>query len=121
MICGLYEKEVLDALSSRPETHKTLIDLGAADGYYGVGSLVNGLFDTSYCYEISEVGQKIIAANARRNGVADRVTVLGIADESSCPRWESIFHGVSCCATLKAANSICLLVPSLRRSGVRSC
>src|ERR1700722_10509621 len=37
ILLGLYEKEILDSLMSIPSTHRTLIDLGAADGYYGIG------------------------------------------------------------------------------------
>lgn len=80
MLLGFYEKEILESIISVPSTHKTFIDLGAADGYYGVGVLVNNLFDTSYCFEISGIGQKAIRDNAVLNNVSSRVNVFGIAN-----------------------------------------
>lgn len=87
MLLGLYEQEVLSALANIPlEYRRSFIELGAADGYYAVGVLVNGLFERSYCFEVSERGQKAIAANAALNGVSSRVQIHGIAD--------SEFHAV---------------------------
>lgn len=80
MLLGLYEQEVLNALTKLPTTHRTFIDLGAADGYYGVGALINNLFDESYCFEMSEQGQAVIRANAELNHVQDRVHIYGKAD-----------------------------------------
>lgn len=77
MLFGLYEKEILDSISLTPNRYKVFIDLGAADGYYGVGLVASGIFEKSYCYEISSGGQIAIAENARLNGVSDRVEVRG--------------------------------------------
>lgn len=81
MLLGLYEQEVLSALASVPVRYRrSFIELGAADGYYAVGVLVNDLFERSYCFEISARGQKAIAANAALNGVSSRVQIHGIAE-----------------------------------------
>lgn len=81
MLLGLYEQEVLSALASVPVRYRrSFIELGAADGYYAVGVLVNDLFERSYCFEISERGQKAIAANAALNGVSSRVQIHGVAE-----------------------------------------
>lgn len=80
MIFGLYEHEVLNSLMSVPSQYKTFIDLGAADGYYGIGALVSGKFERTYCFEISPEGRRVIAENAVLNKVADQMTVHGIAD-----------------------------------------
>jgi hypothetical protein len=79
MLLGIYEKEVLNSLTNIPKNYKTFIDIGAADGYYGIGVLVNNLFNKSICYEASLAGQKIIKYNARLNNVLSRVEVKGIA------------------------------------------
>ena len=50
MILGLYEQEVLESLTNIPKKYKSFIDLGAADGYYGIGVLVNNLFENSICF-----------------------------------------------------------------------
>lgn len=81
MLLGLYEQEVLDSVKKAATTRRrSFIELGAADGYYGVGVLVSGMFDRSYCYEISEAGRETIARNAALNGVEARVEVRGAAD-----------------------------------------
>ena len=81
MLLGLYEQEVLSALANVPVRYRrSFIELGAADGYYAVGVLVNDLFERSYCFEISERGQKAITANAALNGVSSRVQIHGIAE-----------------------------------------
>lgn len=80
VLLGLYEKEVLDSLTQLPEKYKIFIDLGAADGYYGIGVLLSNLFEKSYCFEISEKGQEVIKNNALLNQVSDRIEIHGIAD-----------------------------------------
>ena len=81
MLLGLYEQEILTSLENIPTRYKTFIDLGAADGYYGIGVLINDMFERSYCFEISETGQGIINRNAILNGVSDRVNIMGIAEK----------------------------------------
>lgn len=80
VLLGLYEKEVLDSLTHIPKKYNTFIDLGAADGYYGIGVLLSNLFEKSYCFEISEKGQEVIRHNALLNQVSDRIEIHGIAD-----------------------------------------
>jgi hypothetical protein len=80
MLFGLYEQEVLNSLLNVPKTHKTFIDLGAADGYYGIGVLVNKHFDRSYCFELSKKGQEVIRRNADLNAVSNKITIYGRAE-----------------------------------------
>ena len=82
MLLGIYEQELLQSLQRIPKTHRTFIDLGAADGYYGIGVLSTGLFDYSYCFERSPAARKLLQANARLNNVSDRVRVLAEATRS---------------------------------------
>ncbi len=82
MLFGFYEKELLESLQKIPKKYTTFIDLGAADGYYGVGVLVNNLFEKSICFEISEEGRKTIKDNAYINNVHNRVEIKGIAKKS---------------------------------------
>jgi hypothetical protein len=79
MLLGLYEKDVLDSLQNIPKKFTTFIDLGAADGYYGIGVLVNNLFQNSICFEISKEGRQIIRENAQLNNVLNKVEIRGIA------------------------------------------
>ena len=82
MLFGLYEKEVLDSLQRIHNKNATFIDLGAADGYYGIGVLVSNLFEKSICYEISEEGRKTIKDNAHLNNVLHKVEIRGIAKKN---------------------------------------
>lgn len=79
ILLGLYEQEILCSLKQIPSNYKTFIDLGAADGYYGIGVLINEMFEKSYCFELSTKGQNVIRQNSVLNGVADKVEVRGIA------------------------------------------
>lgn len=79
MLLGMYEREVLDALRDFSTDCDHFIDVGAADGYYAVGALVAGLFDSVVCFETDQLGQQVIAKNAARNRVSDRLTILGEA------------------------------------------
>lgn len=79
MILGLYEQEVLRALSDLQQDRTILVDVGAADGYYAIGCLKAGWVKHAYCFEISEHGRSAIRANAELNGCADDITILGEA------------------------------------------
>ena len=82
MLLGLYENEILKSLQKIPDKYDTLIDLGAADGYYGIGVLVSGKFKKSYCYEMNVASQKIIKKNAELNDVSANVLVRGFANKN---------------------------------------
>jgi Methyltransferase FkbM domain len=79
MLLGLYEQEILDVLSHIPSSHRTFVDLGAADGYYSVGGVFSKLFDRCYCFEASEYSRAIISSNAKINGVSDKIVIYGVA------------------------------------------
>jgi lipopolysaccharide biosynthesis glycosyltransferase len=81
MILGLYEREISDAIASIDDRYDVLVDVGSADGYYGVGLLVNQNFSESYCFEVSDDGQRILANNALANNVAERVHIFGKAEK----------------------------------------
>lgn len=83
MLLGLYEQELLMTLCTEPLTEKSnFIDIGAADGYYGIGLVMAGFYKKSFCFEISEKGQNTIKLNAEVNRVASQITVYGEADET---------------------------------------
>ncbi len=79
MILGLYEQEILNELARLKPEGGAFIDLGAADGYYGLGVLVAGMFSKSYCFEITEKGRQVIAGNAELNQLQDKIVILGEA------------------------------------------
>jgi hypothetical protein len=79
MLLGLYEQEVLTSLQTLPRKYRYFIDIGAADGYYGIGVLVGNLFEKSWCYEVSKEAQKIIKKSAELNFVSHRIVTRGEA------------------------------------------
>jgi hypothetical protein len=80
MLLGLYEQEVLNILSLIVKPDRTFVNLGASDGYYGIGVLVAGLYGHSYCYESNENSRRIIQETATLNYVSQKITVFGKAE-----------------------------------------
>lgn len=82
MLLGAYEAEVLEALFSVPERYDHFVDLGAADGYYAIGTVLSGRFTSAVCYEMSAQRRLVLSHNAAVNGVEDRIEIHGSADSS---------------------------------------
>lgn len=80
MLFGFYEQEVLAAIVAASGERDIFIDIGAADGYYGVAAVSQNLFKQSYLFEISKEGQAVIAQTAKLNKAEDRITIYGEAD-----------------------------------------
>ena len=77
---GFYELEVLQSMQGF-EDRRTLVNLGAADGYYGIGAVYSGMFDRSICFDISPLARKVTRNTAILNGVSDQIEILGEAKE----------------------------------------
>lgn len=76
-LLGAYERELHAALSSLPKLNpRTIVDIGASDGYYAVG-LARTSTSTVYAYEMNPFPARVCARLAQANGVADRVIVRG--------------------------------------------
>ena len=84
---GLYEKEVADRLVALSRDRNVFIDIGAADGYFGVAAVSQGHYQTSHCFEIEEAGRRSIAKTAATNDVSDRIVIHG---EASLPTLQTI-------------------------------
>ena len=80
-LLGLYEQQNHPIFVDSPKS--ILVDLGAADGYWGVGLVQAGHFEKSFCFEQKRKGRRVIKGTARANGVRDRVSVNGLATASS--------------------------------------
>ena len=81
-LLGLYEQEILTLIESLRSRKKVLVNLGAADGYYGVGLVATNNFARSICYESSDQGRAYLERLSAQNGVADRVQIFGTATSS---------------------------------------
>ena len=80
-ILGLYEKEIQDLINQIQEKNNfpTFIDIGGADGFFAVGSVINNLFKKCEVFEISKRGRQLIEENAIKNNVADLISIHGKA------------------------------------------
>jgi len=81
MLLGLYEREIAELIEIESKKFRYLIDVGAADGYFGLGALQSNLFEYAYCFESSEKGRLILSEVAQLNGIQDRVSIFGTADD----------------------------------------
>lgn len=79
-IFGEYERHVLDVIKQQSHLSRIFVDIGAADGYYGVGVLHAGWFEKSFMFEISELGRQVCIENAGLNNVGAKIEVYGKAD-----------------------------------------
>jgi precorrin-6B methylase 2 len=81
---GLYEKEILDFIKNiTTHQYENFIDIGAADGYYGIGMLLAKKCKQSICFEISKEGRKTIQKNSIANGVAENIYIQSEASTQS--------------------------------------
>ena len=96
ILLGIYEKEVLDELEIISKDKSIFCDIGAADGIYGVGLLVNELFDKSICFEIDKKGQNKIKNLSNKNNLALRVKILDEASVSSMQSMKDIDWNDAC-------------------------
>ncbi|MGA2847854.1 MAG: hypothetical protein ABSE46_02575 [Terracidiphilus sp.] len=62
-----------------PVRYRVFVDVGAADGYYAVGLLFSGRVERSVAFETIPEYRAAIAQLANKNGVADKITILGTA------------------------------------------
>jgi hypothetical protein len=86
-LIGIYEKElheVVEQLVERGPT--TIIDIGAAEGYYAVGLALRLTHAKIFAFETETKGQKLLAQLAKKNGVNDRIQILGACDVSELNR-----------------------------------
>lgn len=95
-LMGIYEREInhfVEALvKSRPDT---VIDIGAAEGYYAVGLARRLANTTVIAFEAEEEGRQLLKQLAQRNGVAERIRIRGFCDIASLGE---ALEGVGRCA-----------------------
>lgn len=76
---GFYEfavqKLIMDSQSEK--RYSTFIDIGGADGFYACGCLINGMFDQTIVYELSDAGRGMIKKASENNGVLDKIVIKG--------------------------------------------
>lgn len=75
---GVYEREIYSCLEVvRQGEGWTVINIGAADGYYAVGMAMWQAVSKVIAFEMDANSRRLLGENARRNKVADKVVVEG--------------------------------------------
>src|SRR5688500_12440271 len=80
-LLGTYERElnpIVDKMIAKG--YRTIVNIGAGEGYYGVGLAKRVPGAKVICYEIDQRNQEVIREHAELNGVSDRVEVNGKCD-----------------------------------------
>jgi hypothetical protein len=78
-ILGSYEQELQPLIESLiGRAYSTVVDIGAAEGYYAVGIAKRLPRSTVYAFEADPRGAAQLTALAAANGVADRVIARGL-------------------------------------------
>ena len=81
---GIYEEHILKKITNFAKSGaSTLIDVGAADGYFAVGMAYSNIYKNVYAFEIEKEGRDRILENANANKCNDKIKVFGEADVGS--------------------------------------
>ena len=98
-ILGLYEKEIQDLIVSiqKDKKYSTFVDIGGADGFFAIGSLVNNLFKKCEVFEISKKGRISIQKNSKQNNVYDSIRIHDKASKASLIKIDNINNSLILC------------------------
>lgn len=98
-ILGLYEKEIQDLIVSiqKDKNYSTFVDIGGADGFFAIGSLVNNLFEKCEVFEISKRGRNSIQKNSKKNNVYDSIKIHDKASKRSLIKIDNINNSLILC------------------------
>jgi hypothetical protein len=80
-LLGLYEREVVNLIAQEGGPEKVFVDVGAAEGYFAAGVLVNKFFRRVICFEADAKSRNALAKTLSLNDVADLVSIHGAAGQ----------------------------------------
>lgn len=89
-VLGLYEQEVCALLSYLSGKRRVFLDLGAANGYYGVGLVSVKRFDRSVCFELDPAAADALSHNAIRLGIREKIDIFGAAGSDFVEKISSV-------------------------------
>tara|TARA_Y100000817_G_scaffold287661_1_gene256361 strand:- start:480 stop:1307 length:828 start_codon:yes stop_codon:yes gene_type:complete len=98
-ILGIYEKETQELMVEIQEknNYTTFIDIGGADGYFAIGSLINGLFDECHVFEVNKKGRDSIQRNALKNGLKESIKIHGKATKKELLKIKNLKNSLILC------------------------
>ena len=81
-LLGLYEENISQYLETFAKQYgfTNLVDIGAGDGYFVIGSLSSRLYKKGFAFEERSDQQSIITANQKANNLDGSLSLLGRAD-----------------------------------------
>jgi precorrin-6B methylase 2 len=89
-LLGSYERELHPAIERAMRTgFSTIVNVGAADGYYAVGLALRMPEARVFAFEVNEGRRDLCMELARLNGVAERIDIAGACD----PAWLAALEG----------------------------
>jgi hypothetical protein len=89
-LLGCYEQELHPAIERQLQAgYSTIVNVGAADGYYAVGLALRAPEARVHAFEVDEGRRELCEEIARVNGVAERVETGG----ACAPEWLAALEG----------------------------
>lgn len=116
-LLGSYEREIaawIDRVCAGE--FATIIDVGAAEGYYAVGLALRLAHARVIAYESDAVGQRLLRENAAANGVGDRVELMGFCEPETLARMLDDASG-RCLVVLDVEGAEGMMVQAIRPTG----
>jgi precorrin-6B methylase 2 len=81
-LLGIYEKELQPVINNLTgKSFDSIYVIGAGEGYYAVGMALKLPKARIFAYEANESAHRLIREVAGKNGVAGRVSILGLCSE----------------------------------------
>ena len=98
-ILGIYEKETQDLMVKIQEknNYSTFIDIGGADGYFAIGSLVSGLFKECHVFEVTKTGRDSLQNSATANNVTELIKIHGKATSRDLVQIDNLNNSLILC------------------------
>lgn len=82
-LLGTYEVQVCAILDHLKSPRSTLIDIGAAEGLYGIGLIAVGAFGRSLCFEADDTSRENLIERRTKFELEDRVTIYAEANRKT--------------------------------------
>jgi hypothetical protein len=94
-LLGTYEAELAPIVKALTEKRfDTIVDVGAAEGYYAVGLAILNCRARVVAFEAASEGMQLIREMALANGVLDRITIKGFCTPQALAA--SVNNGANC-------------------------
>ena len=79
MLLGIYEAQLLPYIIEASKDCEDLVDIGAADGFWGLGLIHAGLFRRGTLFEANSDAHAVLLEGAALNNLTEKVQIMGEA------------------------------------------